>query len=243
MRRLLCVTLLCCGSLVAQNGDPAQRRGGGMRNGGQSISGTVTAISDAAIFVKGDDGSAYTVDLTANTRLMKDRQPVRSADLKNGDTVMAVGILEPGKKELHALIVMVMTPEQAKQIKAREIEMRANLGKTYIAGRVTKIDEAKISVERFDGVNQTIVADENTSIRRGTGRGMGGIESGMTMQGGGSAMDAPPPGESITLTDVKVGETIAGRGALKAGVFVPTMLMVTEGRKPRPDGASAAPPQ
>ena len=30
-------------------------------------------------------------------------------------------------------------------------------------------------------------------------------------------------GESITLADIKVGDNVAGQGALKGGVFVPTV--------------------
>ncbi len=35
-------------------------------------------------------------------------------------------------------------------------------------------------------------------------------------------------GESITLADVKVGDSVVGRGALKNGVFVPTELGVMD---------------
>jgi hypothetical protein len=35
-------------------------------------------------------------------------------------------------------------------------------------------------------------------------------------------------GESITFADVKVGDSIAGRGALKNGTFVPTELGVMD---------------
>ena len=38
-----------------------------------------------------------------------------------------------------------------------------------------------------------------------------------------------PPAESITLLDVKVGDSVVGQGALKGGVFVPKELMVGSG--------------
>jgi hypothetical protein len=225
-----------------QGGQRQGRRGGmgmGQGNGG-GVGGTVTAVSETSLSLKSEAGEAYTIDLTANTRLMKDRQPIKTTDIKVGDNLMAMGMQEPGKHEIHAAVVMVMTPEQAAQMRAREKEMRENLGKTIIAGRITKIDEAKITVMRPDNVEQIIVADENTSFRKGGGgRGMGGP---MGMSGGGAASDTPPAGESITLADVKVGENITGRGALKGGVFVPTTLTIMEARRPRSDGAPAPPP-
>jgi len=224
---------------AAQSGQRQGRRGGMGFGRGNGVAGTVTAISDTVLTLKNDIGETYTVDLTANTRLMKERQPVKTSDIKVGDTVMAMGMQEPGKHEIHAAMVAVMTPEQAAQMKAREKEMRENLGKTFIAGRVTKIDELKITVMRPDNVEQVIVVDESTSFRKGGGgRGMA---AGMGMSGGGAASDTPPAGESITLADVKVGENITGRGALKGGVFVPTTLTIVEPRRPRPDGEPAPP--
>lgn len=170
-----------------QGGQRQGRRGG--FGGGNGVGGTVTAISDTVLNLKSEAGEAYTVDLTANTRLMKDRQPVKTSDIKVGDTVMAMGMQEPGKHEIHAAMVAVMTPEQAAQMKAREKEMRESLGKTLIAGRITKIDDVKITVMRPDNVEQVIVVDENTSFRKGGGgRGMG---AGMGMSGGGAASDTP----------------------------------------------------
>ena len=70
----------------------------------------------------------------------------------------------------------------------------------------------------MDGVDQTIEADENTSFRRGGGRfgtGAGGP--------GGSA-----GAESITLPDIKVGDTILARGELKNDVFVPSAINVVD---------------
>ena len=49
--------------------------------------------------------------------------------------------------------------------------LKDNLGKTYIAGKVTAIDvdNAKMTVERPDKVTQTIGFDETTSFKRGRG--------------------------------------------------------------------------
>ncbi len=58
------------------------------------------------------------------------------------------------------MFVTVVDAEQMK--KAQE-----DLGKTYIAGKVTAIDELKLTIKRADGVTQVIEVDEGTSFRRG----------------------------------------------------------------------------
>ena len=110
--------------------------------------------------------------LSANTRLTKDRQPVKLADIKVGDAVGAMGVLDAPTKTVHAVFVGVVDAEQMK--KARE-----NMGKTYITGKVTAIDmdALKLTVMRPDGVSQVIGVDEQTSFKRG-GRGMAAMASG-----------------------------------------------------------------
>jgi hypothetical protein len=223
-------------------GDAGQRGGRGQFAGMQRLGGEVTAVDGANITVKSEDGATMHIVTTDNTRVMKGRGvTVKVADLKVGDGVMALGNMDAPNKTLHAAMVMAT---DAAQIKA----MRDNLGKTYIAGKVTAIDldNAKMTVERPDKVSQTIGFDESTSFRRG-GRGgmaMNGMMGGGGM--GGRAEGAPggeEGGESITLADVKVGDNVRGTGTLKAGVFVPGQLVVVPppagGRR---RGGEGAPP-
>jgi hypothetical protein len=226
-------------SVLAQSGQDGQdgpRQGGAAFAGGQMVRGTVTAAAADKLTVKTDAGEIYQVVLSANTRLTKDRQPVKVADIKVGDGVGAMGVLDPATKMVHAVFVGVIDAEQVK--KARE-----NMGKTYITGKVTAIDvdALKVTVMRPDGVSQVIGVDEQTSFKRG-GRGMAAITSGAgvidTGAGGGRGDGAGTGsgagagngggGESITFADVKVGDSIAGRGAVKNGVFVPTELGVMD---------------
>ncbi len=79
--------------------------------------------------------------------------------------------------------------------------MREEMGKKIIAGEITKIDGTSLTVNRPDGQTQVIQVDENTSFRN-TKR------------------------ESITLPDIKVGDHVFGRGDLKDGVFVASVLNV-----------------
>jgi hypothetical protein len=168
---------------------------------------------------------------TDNTRMMKGRGvTVKVADLKVGDGVMAAGMLDAPNKTLHAAMVFATDAAQVKALKD-------NLGKTYIVGRVTAVDldNATMTVERPDHVTQTIGFDETTSFRRG-GRGMGRMGGGV--DGGAAAPEMG--GESITLADIKVGETVRGAGTMKGERFVPTQLVVMErGQGRRGDGDAA----
>jgi Cu/Ag efflux protein CusF len=230
----------------------------GAFTGGQMVRGTVTAVAAEQITIKTEAGDVYQVALSANTRMMKARQPVKVADVKVGDGIGAMGVLDAPAKTVHALMVAVMDAEDVK--KARE-----GMGKLYIAGKVTAIDDVKLTIQRADGVSQVIEVDEGTSFKRG-GRGLrnflnGGV-GGMGMGGGGGqggegAAGGPRPGagpggagpggggESITLADVKVGDTVAGPGSVKNGVFVPTELGVMDPaamqqrrRRVNPDGSN-----
>jgi hypothetical protein len=222
--------------------------------GMQRTAGEITAVAPGKITVKTEDGSAMQVVTTDNTRIMKGRgETVKVADLKPGDGITAVGNLDAPNKTLHAAMLIVVDAAQVKALKE-------NLGKTYIAGKVTAIDldNATMTVERADKVSQTIGFDETTSFKRGGRMMMGGAGGGggmmiMTGPGGGARQpregNGPPPGgggESITLADIKVGDNIAGQGALKNGVFVPTQLNVmapgTGQRRQRGPGAPAGEP-
>jgi hypothetical protein len=246
-------------TVLAQDEQDGPRQGGVAFAGGQMVRGTVTATTADHLTVKTEAGEVYQVALSANTRLTKDRQPVKVADIRVGDAVGAVGVLDAPTKTVHAVFVGVIDAEQVK--KARE-----NMGKTYITGKVTAIDmdALKLTVMRPDGVSQVIGVDEQTSFKRG-GRGMaaiangggvvemggggGGGRRGMgtgsgtgggtgagagtsagsgTSAGAGTGAGSGGGGESITFADVKVGDTVAGRGGLKNGTFVPTELGVMD---------------
>ncbi len=184
------------------------------------VRGTVTGLAGDHMIVKTEAGEVYQISISGNTRLSKDRQPVKLAEIKIGDGAGAMGVLDPSTKTVHAVFVGVMDAAQVK--KARE-----DLGKVYILGKVTAIDNdaLKLTIARPDGVSQTIVVDEGTSFRRG-GRQIAAMVNGPMSSGASDAVGSG--GESITLADVKVGDSIAGRGALKSGYFVPTELRVMD---------------
>jgi Domain of unknown function (DUF5666) len=212
---------------------------------GRMVRGTVTAAAADHLTVTTEGGDTYQVIVTTNTRVMKQRQPVKLADVHAGDGVGAMGEIDPATKTVHAAAVFVVDAAQVK--KARE-----EMGKSYISGKVTAIDALNLTIQRPDGVSQTIAVDESTSFRKGTRR------MGMAMRGdpvavgpgaGGGRGQGGEPGESITLADVKVGDRVFGPGSVKAGVFVPTQLVVVDaasmGRRRAQgageDGAAAVP--
>jgi hypothetical protein len=220
MRRLirkgfLAITMACAlGAAAQEPGEQAGRHG--QFAGMQRVSGEVTAVSGDAITIKAEDGTVYQVTTTANTRMMKaGGVPFKVADLKAGDGLMAMGNMDEAKKTLHAAMVGMTDAETLKK-------MRENLGKTFISGKVVSIDadNLKMTIQRPDGVAQTIGFDEGTSFKRG-GRGMrGGMGAGAAPAG------ATEGGESITLADIKVGDNVTGPGTVKGGVVIPGQLNV-----------------
>ena len=204
----------------AQDPNAPQQPSAGQRGqfaGMQRVNGEVTAVNGSTLTIKNEDGVAYQVTVTDNTRIMKGRgETVKAADIKVGDGLVAMGNLDAPNKTLHAAMIMATDAATLKQ-------MKDNLGKTYITGKVTAIDvdNAKITVERPDKVAQTIGFDETTSFKRG-----GGITMRFGAGNASSQTTQQSSGESITLADIKVGDNVTGEGSLKSGVFVPTQLMV-----------------
>jgi hypothetical protein len=204
------------GMLRAQQDAPARSQYADMEH----VGGEVAAVAGATLTVKTEDGKMRQIVTTTNTRIMRGRgNAVKLADLKVGDGVVAVGNVDGPGGTMHAAMVFAT---DAVSVRA----MRENLGKTYIAGKVTAInaDNATITIERPDHVVQTIGLDETTSFRKGR-RGEPGIGAGAVGPGAGGGQDAGAA-ENITLADVQVGDIVRGTGALKSGVFVPVQLIV-----------------
>lgn len=229
-------SILLCGSALAQQGDP-QDGAFSMGPQGRIVRGTITATAADHLTLKTESGDVFQVVVTTNTRLTKDRQPVKLADIHSGDGAGAMGVIDAPTRTVHAVALFVVDAAEVKKL-------RDDMGKTYISGKVTAIDELELTIHRQDGVNQKIAVDEGTSFRKGgrragmmiqgdgasgLGAGQGGDITPEAAHGAGSrAGNGDHGGESITLADIKVGDTVVGPGALKAGVFVPTQLTVLD---------------
>lgn len=221
-RRILAI-LIATGLAGVAAAQEIPGRGEMALGNGQMVRGTVTATASDHLTIKTDAGETYQVALSPNTRMMKNREPLKPTDVKVGDGVGAMGELDAPKKTVHALFVAVMDAEQVKKL-------REGLGKEYIAGKVTAIDEVKLTILRPDNVTQVIEVDETTSFRRGGGRrnyqsANGNSFSSMPGQSAGTGQ-INTGGESITLAEIKVGDMVTGQGSVKHGVFVPTTLAV-----------------
>ncbi len=246
---------------TAQAGDPAQAPVA-MGNA-RMVRGTITAVAPDKLTVKTEQGDLFSVAISANTQVRKGREPMKLADVHVGDGVGAMGEIDQPSKTVHALFVSVVTAEDLK--KAREA-----MGKTFISGTVTAIDDLKLTVKRTDDVVQVIAVDEDTSFRRGargmqmalgadgpgggSGNGYGGGRRGAgTNSGSAAGQGAPgasaspgaPEGEPLTLADVKVGSVVAGPGSIKNGIFVAKTLGVAEPgaqrQRRRPDPGGPTP--
>ena len=135
-------------------GFPHRRSGEGRFQG---VAGTITAIDKNQISLKALDGSAVTINLSADTRYRKDMQPASLADFKVGDTVM-VGGDPAGENAWKARFVATRSTARP--------EMREGLGKRFIIGEIKAIDGTRLTILRVDGQTQTIEVDENTSFRK-----------------------------------------------------------------------------
>ena len=133
-----------------------------------------------------------------------------------GDAVGAAGEVDAAAKSVGAVVIAQLDPERAKQMR----ELRANYGKTWLMGKVTAINETKITLlGSVDNAAHAFVADEDTTFRKRR--------------------------EPITLADVHVGDMVRVEGSVKDGIFVAAsvavMVMPQGGTPTTPRDASPAP--
>jgi hypothetical protein len=180
--------------IVKQAPGGGQRRG---RDAGQGVGqgqGQSQAQSSGGGAGGSDDGAPRTPP-----------QPIKATDIKVGDAIAAGGEVDANAKSVGAVYVMLIDPERAKEMRA----MEANFGKTWLAGRVTAINDTKVSLD--SGAQRgahAFVADENTTFRKRR--------------------------DPITLADIQVGDMVRAEGAVKDGAFVATSVAVMG---PPPNGA------
>ncbi|MDR3451870.1 MAG: DUF5666 domain-containing protein [Rhodoferax sp.] len=210
---------LSVGVAIAQDASSAGRSGGGPRGGmwseGRGTVGTVTAIAADHFTIKTELGETYTIHFSVNTRIVKqvpgrgrgprqaeggERTPpvaIKATDIQVGDAIAAGGEVDAAAKSVGAVMIMLIDPESARQMRA----MEANYGKTWLMGRVTAVNELRVTLEGGpDKAAHTFVADENTTFRKRR--------------------------EPITLADIQVGDRLRVEGAVKDGTFVATTVSV-----------------
>jgi hypothetical protein len=185
-------------------------RGWGGFMGGRGVVGTVTEVAPDHYSVKNENGETYTVHYSANTRVMMlpaqrpdadgmrtPPEEIKAGEIKVGDVIIADGEIDAAAKSVGALRVVKLDPARAREMR----EMQANFGKTWLMGRVTAVNETKVTVHSpVDNADHTFVADENTSFRKRR--------------------------EPVTLADLGVGTNVRVEGAVKEGVFVASTVNV-----------------
>ncbi len=145
---------------LPQEGDDGGAAMGRAFGRGNGVRGTVTAAAPGSFTIRTDEGDTYQVLYSANSHLMKDRQPITAADIHVGDMLMAGGVVDAKAKTVGAVFVVDIDANQVRQA-------RADFGKTWVMGKVTAIHELKITIERAnDKQAQTVAVDENTSFRK-----------------------------------------------------------------------------
>lgn len=239
---IFAIVLPLVGAAVAQ---PSQAGFGG---GDRSVRGTVTAAAPPFFTIRTDTDETWQVKLGPNARVIKssgampgehrgNQRDQNQRDQNQSDPNQSDQQTPPESisvADIHVGDILAAGGDidaSAKKVNAAfgfvidaatVKQLAADWAVTYIAGKITALDadQAKITVQRPDGKTATIQADENTSFRKRR--------------------------ESITLADIKVGDRVTGRGALKNGVFTPVALVVFDAnarRGERNAGNGAVPPQ
>lgn len=145
--------------------------------GARGVLGTVTASDASTLTLKLENGSLYTVHFDANTRILQ--QPPRrkhpspdhatrprmksipASDLHPGDLLTAVGQVDDTARSVGAVAIVRLDPTRVPELKSLE----ASYGKTWLAGSVTSMQGAQITVLGLvDRVPHTVTTDANTSI-------------------------------------------------------------------------------
>lgn len=226
------------GQPVGSDPGHAQRgeRGGwaSMMGLDRGVLGTVTEVASDHYTVKNENGELYTVHYSVNTRILKSTQQgrrhgnggrqggggenppqsIKAADIRVGDAVAANGEVDAPTKSVGAVVVFLIDPESARQMR----EMQVNYGKTWLMGRVTAVNDLKVTMRGPNNEMHTFVADENTVFRKRR--------------------------EPITLAEVQIGDMIRVEGAVKSGSFMATNVAVMGPRQSElREGTVAGPPQ
>lgn len=155
---------------LCQQGAPDQSADGraqmaALFGSGNSVRGEVTAVpaGDAAsgsFTIRTDQGQTYKIFYSPNTRIVKERQPVKPGSVKVGDMLLAAGQVDNKSATVGAVFLFDVDAEKVRAA-------RADFGKTWTAGKVTAVHDLQISIERAgDKVTQVIAVDENTSFRK-----------------------------------------------------------------------------
>lgn len=164
---------------------------------GERLSGIVVSVGANQLQIKKSDGSTETVQVNDQTRLRSGRQQMQLEDLKPGDHVFVVGT-SGENNTFQARMVNRMTQEQMERFANGQGGSRFDGGMGNAGdrafGRIESINgnELKVSNRRLG--EQTIEVTSQTQFTK--------------------------EGQSISLSDLKVGDRIFAMGKQLNGKFV-----------------------
>ncbi|MGC9158968.1 MAG: DUF5666 domain-containing protein [Terracidiphilus sp.] len=211
-------------SAVPASPEGAQDPGGGQWIARPGLRGTVTAVAAGHYTIQTATGAVYTVNLDANTRILRqmvwhghpgegsgngDRAPsgpqtIDPSGIRVGDRVSVLGQVEDASRSVAARLVLKLDPERARRLDALD----ASYGKTWLMGQVTAISETTVTLQgALDRVSHSFVTGGNTQFRK---------------------LRQP-----ATLSDLEVGDRVRVEGAVEDGSFVATRVSILARRRGR----------
>ena len=141
-------------------------------------------------------------------------EAIKATDIKVGDAVGAMGEVDASAKSVGAVVVLLMDAQRAKEMQ----QLEANYGKTWLMGKVTAIDGAKVMLlGSVDNAAHSFMADENTVFRKRR--------------------------EPVTMADIQVGDILRADGAVAEGSFTASTVNVMGAPGDAPTVPRNAPPQ
>lgn len=207
-----------CGIALAQgtaadNPSGMGARAGTWLPGARGVLGKVVSADASTVTIKLDSGIAYTIHFDANTRILQQpsrqkqhgqsagprphMQQIAASDLHPGDAITAVGEVDDTARTVGAVAIVRLDPARAARLKTLE----TNYGKTWLAGSITSIQGAQVTIlGMVDRAPHVVLVDKNTRFRR--------------MR------------DAIALADLKPGDVIHIAGAAASGNFTAATIRV-----------------
>ena len=179
--------------------------------------GIVTSIAADHATIKTVANEPLTIVFSPNTlfgmKLGTGSRIAKLTDIQVGNTITVMGHLDPDGITKHATMVTIyLTAADAQKALASPTGRLGNsrgMGITNVPGKVTAIDGMHLTIDRSDHISQVVEVNKNTSFFKGPPQAVAALmhEGPNTTSTSGA--------ENITLADIKVGDRVYTRGALK----------------------------
>lgn len=176
---------------------PSAMPGAGMPGGRDGTTGTVTANRDGTLTVKGVDGTATTVEVTADTAVTRTVEGTLE-DLEVGDHVLVMGQASGSTTAAERIIDTGDAGDTAMAGPGGPMGAPT-------AGAITEIAGSTITIETSDGASVAVTASSSTTVTTSEAIAVGDIATGDTVMVQGAVDDT-----TVTATEVRVGDLPRG---------------------------------